>query len=183
MKHICGAKTRSGGKCQRSPLKGATRCALHGGKTPVGADSPNLKHGRYSKYLKESLQSKLVDVQSDDPLDLLPELEVQRVLFAEYIERYKSGIQFGIGDIDYLMNWAAEIGKSVERITKLKNETALTKAEMMFLAARVAELVAKYVDPDRQQAFIAELFAGVPALSTGAARQPAASGAGAADSE
>lgn len=30
----CGARTRGGGTCQKPPLKGATRCANHGGKSP-----------------------------------------------------------------------------------------------------------------------------------------------------
>ena len=44
----CGAKTRSGTPCKRSPrLNG--RCKLHGGTAPTGLASPNFKHGRYSK--------------------------------------------------------------------------------------------------------------------------------------
>ena len=31
---ICGAKTRSGGTCQRSPVPGGTRCHFHGGSSP-----------------------------------------------------------------------------------------------------------------------------------------------------
>lgn len=30
----CGAKTRSGTTCRKPPLKGATRCRLHGGASP-----------------------------------------------------------------------------------------------------------------------------------------------------
>jgi len=166
----CAAKSKqSGQRCKNKAVDGARVCRIHGGATPRGADSPNLKHGRYSPYLKASMQSKLTENQDDNPLDLLPELEIQRALLGEYLERFKVAPSMTAFDIDYLMGWSAEIGKSVERIVKMKNDTALTKAEVQFLAARVVELVGKYiVDPDKQQAFITELFAGVPSLSTGA---------------
>lgn len=166
----CTAKSKqSGQRCKRSATSGSTKCSIHGAKTPRGADSPNLKHGRYSPYLKQSLQDKLTNVQDDNPLDFLPELEVQRALFAEYISRFAEGMQLSAYDIDYLFGWSAEIGKSVERIVKMRNETAMTNAEVQFLAVRVVELVGKYiVNSDQQQAFISELFAGVPALSPGA---------------
>jgi hypothetical protein len=34
---------------------GRTKCRLHGGATPVGADSPHFRHGRRSKYLPTRL--------------------------------------------------------------------------------------------------------------------------------
>lgn len=49
---LCGAKTRSGKPCPMPPVKGRTRCRMHGGKTPVGADHPSFIHGRRSKYWK-----------------------------------------------------------------------------------------------------------------------------------
>ncbi len=147
------------------------RCRIHGGKSLAGAESPTLKTGRYSRYLRDSLKEKLSDVQDDNPLDLLPELQMQRALFSEYVSRFRVGVPLGMGDIDALIGWSAEIGKSVERIVKLKNDTALTNAEVQFLAARVVELVGKYiVDPDNQRAFVNELFAGLPALVDSEAR-------------
>lgn len=47
-RNICGAKKRDGGQCHKAPVRGATRCRLHGGTQPVGVASPNWKHGRYS---------------------------------------------------------------------------------------------------------------------------------------
>ena len=32
---LCGAKTSAGTPCRRSPMKGAARCALHGGGSPL----------------------------------------------------------------------------------------------------------------------------------------------------
>lgn len=48
----CGAKTKTGGRCQRSPMPNG-RCYRHGGATPVGSALPQFKHGRYSVLAKE----------------------------------------------------------------------------------------------------------------------------------
>lgn len=163
----CGAKTRNGTPCKSRAMANG-RCRMHGGTQPVGAASPNFKTGRYSKYLKDSLKNKLDDAQTGDPLDLLPELEVQRALFSEYIGRFQEGMALSAYDIDYLFGWSAEIGKSVERIVKMKNDSALTQVEIKFLAARIVEVVGDYIaDPDRRAAFIHDLFTGLPALDAG----------------
>ena len=55
----CGAKTRSGGKCQRPALAGKNRCALHGGKStgprnparPIGNRRAAKPGSLYSRYL------------------------------------------------------------------------------------------------------------------------------------
>ena len=47
---LCGAKTRSGAPCKNPPVRGRTRCRMHGGTSP-GAPKGNRnawKHGRYS---------------------------------------------------------------------------------------------------------------------------------------
>ena len=65
----CGARTRSGNPCQKSPLQGKARCRLHGGMSLSGQDHPNFQHGNctqeyrkqaaegnaYIKYLKSLL--------------------------------------------------------------------------------------------------------------------------------
>ena len=50
MAEKCGAKTRSGGACKRSPVEGRTRCRLHGGASLVGPAHPSFKTGRYSRW-------------------------------------------------------------------------------------------------------------------------------------
>lgn len=64
-KTACGAKTRTGGVCQQPAMTNG-RCRLHGGKTPRGFNSPNLKHGRYSKDLPTRLAAAYQDA-ADDP--------------------------------------------------------------------------------------------------------------------
>ena len=58
----CEAKTRKGTACQKPPLRGKTRCRLHGGlstgpKTPEGKAriaAAHWKHGRRSKAFTEA---------------------------------------------------------------------------------------------------------------------------------
>jgi hypothetical protein len=135
---------------------------MHGGKMPHGPNTRAYKHGRYSKYVRGEIQQKLLDFEDKDPLDILPELMMQRVLFANYLARFQQGIVPTAGDIQAMMNWLGEIGRTVERIVKMKNDTALTAAEVTFLAARLTDVVGRYVpEPDRQLAFVNEVFAGL----------------------
>lgn len=40
---ICGAKTRSGKPCQQHPIRGGTRCRMHGGATPRALVAANRR--------------------------------------------------------------------------------------------------------------------------------------------
>ena len=40
---ICGAKTRSGKPCQQRPIRGGTRCRMHGGATPRALAKANRR--------------------------------------------------------------------------------------------------------------------------------------------
>lgn len=67
MKDFCGAKTRSGKKCRKAPMRNG-RCNLHGGKSPIGIGSPNIKHGRYSKDLPTRMSSRFEEALADADL-------------------------------------------------------------------------------------------------------------------
>lgn len=161
----CSARSKqSGERCKKDAVAGTTVCHIHGGKSLKGADSPAFKTGQYSRYrqhLSDKIRAKL-PTADDNPFDLLPELEVQRTLFADYLSRFHSG-NFTADDIQRLIDWSSDIGKMVERIAKQRNEDALTGAELAFLAARIADVVTRHIhDPERQRAFIADLFAEIP---------------------
>ena len=64
-KKECGAKTKSGKPCKNAPLKGRERCRLHGGATPIGPANANYKHGRYSKFVRGDLLTRLQEVEKD----------------------------------------------------------------------------------------------------------------------
>lgn len=45
---VCGAKTRSGGRCKNHPVAGKKRCRMHGGTSRSGKDHWNYQHGFWS---------------------------------------------------------------------------------------------------------------------------------------
>lgn len=155
---ICGAKTRSGGKCKNAPVTGAKRCRMHGGKTPRGTDSPNFKHGLYSEYLPESWKAKAETMNGT--LDLLPELSLTRALLADFMQRYAAiGGAIDADGIEVIRLLIDLIRKLSDTMVKQRNSTALTAAEIAMMADRIPQLVVKYVEGiEKQRAFIAELF-------------------------
>ena len=67
----CGAQTRVGNPCKKPPIQGRTRCRLHGGLSPKGADHWNFQHGRCT------LESLKQTVEGNSYLKQLEELAVQ----------------------------------------------------------------------------------------------------------
>ena len=69
---ICEARTRKGSSCQKPPLKGKSRCRLHGGlstgpKTPEGKAriaAAHWKHGRRSKAFTEARKQIWADLRA-----------------------------------------------------------------------------------------------------------------------
>lgn len=68
----CGAKTRAGGNCKNSAMANG-RCRMHGGKTPIGAGSPQFKTGRYSRYMPRRLADRYQEARDDPELLALRE--------------------------------------------------------------------------------------------------------------
>jgi hypothetical protein len=50
---LCGAKTRSGGYCQKHGMFNG-RCRLHGGLSPKGKDHWNYQHGHCTKEARKN---------------------------------------------------------------------------------------------------------------------------------
>ena len=158
MKKKCGAKTRAGGKCQRAPMENG-RCRLHGGATPSGPASPNYKHGRYASVFRGHLAEKFSHAMADDkPLDLLPELAVQRSLLGQYIETVSAKANPTIIDLKNVSILAEDVVRTASQIVKVRNDTALTVAEIKFVQMSMLRILEKYVpNPDRRRNFIEEL--------------------------
>ena len=87
---LCGAKTRNGGTCKRSPLAGKNRCRLHGGASKNGgAPQKNknaVKDGNiYSQFFtdeEKQLSTELELGSLDDELRLT-KIRLMRALKAE----------------------------------------------------------------------------------------------------
>jgi hypothetical protein len=78
----CGARNRQGEPCQRPPLKGKTRCKLHGGATPKGLKNA-VKHGIYRKTLSDEEQDMWAEIQIGSVDD---EIRMMKVMLNRAIE-------------------------------------------------------------------------------------------------
>lgn len=123
----CGAKTRNGSPCQRSPAKGSTRCKLHGGASLKGTDSPTYKHGLYSKFAGESLKDVLIELDGVSSDELIqPEQEIK--LMSALIMKCK-GIANGADDLRDLDT----ISKILERLIHAKQRSQAIMIEQQRL--------------------------------------------------
>lgn len=88
----CGAKRRNGESCQQWPVKGRTRCRLHGGKTLVGPAASDYRTGRHSKYLPARMAAKYREAQNDpDLLSLHDEVSLIDARLADLLKRVDTG--------------------------------------------------------------------------------------------
>lgn len=170
----CDAKTRGGGKCKKAAMPNG-RCKLHGGKTPSGPDSVHFKHGRYADVFRGQLAEKFLHATEESaPLDLLPELAVQRAVLAQHIEKVSNKIKVEIGDLNAISKLTEDVVRTAATIAKVRNDTAITIAEIKFIQVGMMRLLEKYVtDPNRRRDFIAELSALVPGRDDAGADEPA----------
>ena len=77
-KHLCGARTRSGGKCQNAAMANG-RCRFHGGKStgaPVGNVNAAKAGAIYSKFMTDEELEILEQVELDS---LDQEIKVYRI--------------------------------------------------------------------------------------------------------
>lgn len=138
------------------------RCRMHGGKSLKGAEHPNFKSGNYSIYrehISDKLKEKVAAFQDADPLDLTHELALTRALLAEFLSRFVTGTNLDGISISIASDLIDRINKTVATISKIKNDTALTGAEVTFLAVSMVALLDRYVDdPAKREAFKQEIF-------------------------
>jgi hypothetical protein len=160
----CGAKTRGGGKCRKAAMTNG-RCKLHGGKTPSGPDSVHYKHGRYATVFRGALAEKFLHATEEEkPFDLLPELAVQRAVLSQHIEAIsQKSNKPSIDELKSISVLAEDVVRTAATIAKVRNDTAMTVAEIKFIQAGMMRLIEKYVpDPNRRRNFIEELRGLVP---------------------
>lgn len=96
----CGAKTRDGDPCKNPAMDGATRCRMHGGKTPKGPAAPGYIDGRSTRY-GGILAPKLAAIQAEreadaNRLDLSAHLGLLEALVVRSLEEMEAG---GGGDV------------------------------------------------------------------------------------
>lgn|SRR5574337_88324 len=168
MSQCTATSKRTGQQCQQPAMHGSTKCYHHGGATPRGAKSPHFKTGLYSKYASHEVGDKIEEYLAADPFDLTHELALTRALLADYLSRFQEHMPMGLDSIDGMTVLVDRIRKTVETIVKIRNDSALTAAEVTFLASRIVGLLDKYIDdPAKREACQQELFSFIPAANPG----------------
>ena len=155
-----GAKTKY---CRRQPgwgtdHYGSGRCFQHGGLSIITS-------GRYSVIIRESITDAMQRLREAerDPLDLLPELEMQRALLLDFIERYdkhkealidwhesygsqsptrKPVVVMDIADASRMIN---NISRLVEAINRLQPLNTVSVKTLKRIMEAMGETVAKHV--------------------------------------
>ena len=79
-------------QCKKMATPGWEYCRTHGGNRKGGIVNSNLKNGRYSRYLPESIQKNYEELLADpDLLDLSHEIAVLQALYGELIREVEAG--------------------------------------------------------------------------------------------
>jgi hypothetical protein len=143
----CGARTKHDGTpCERSPIRGRTRCRLHGGKTLVGTACPHFRSGRYSVYLPERLRERYEQAEDDtELLSLRSEVALVDARLVDLLSRVDSG----------------ESGQLWTDLKRAHREFTVAKrgedvARMHTTLARVEQLIDSAVDDHQAWAEIGE---------------------------
>lgn len=87
-KAYCGAKTKKGPPCKRSPMLGRTRCSRHGGRSLVGRDSPTFKTGSHSRYRAVLRLGDLAD-NDLELMDMRRPIQLTEEILSRLAERMK----------------------------------------------------------------------------------------------
>ena len=163
----CTAKAKSTGKqCRRNANTGYNVCQVHGaGSSKKGRPGGRpVEHGRYADSFKGKLREKFIESYEDgNPLDLLPELAVQRTLLQNYITRFEVGLSPTGRDLKILSDLSNDVVSTATKIINTRNQTALTVAEIKYLQLGITALLDEFIpDTDRRRAFITRLMAIIP---------------------
>lgn len=84
----CGAKTRSGKPCVRSPVAGGKRCRMHGGRGQLGIASPHFRTGEFSKLPQRYAEAFDAAVADPELLSLRRDAALLSARRAELLERF-----------------------------------------------------------------------------------------------
>lgn len=125
-KHICGARTRSGNKCQNPPMENG-RCRMHGGTSKKGIESGTYKHGLYSKYAGSQLKdvlSELDNISSDELINPDNEIKLMQALILK-CKALENGFQ-ELRDLD-------TISKIIDRLITAKQRSQAIMIEQQRL--------------------------------------------------
>lgn len=138
---ICGARTRSGGICQKHALKDSTRCRLHGGASSKAnkGNAHAVKHGFYSDALlpEEKLLYERAEVGSLDD-----EIRLARVKLHRFV-RLSGSLELA-DMVDGALEVTRKIGMAYDLATK--DMAPYDKKELKAAAPDYADLIIRQID-------------------------------------
>lgn len=123
-KSICGAKNRQGNPCQKSPMKGRTRCRLHGGLNTgekIKGNKNAVKHGIYSRTFTEEELNIASEIELGTVDNELVALRIQLLRAYELQKKSNEDIENGgdgilqVSETEELIGGEGGYNKTVKR--------------------------------------------------------------------
>ena len=153
----CRAKSKqSGEQCRRPARTGYPVCSMHGaGSGDRHPGDANLKHGKYSRFLRMSLtelQQQYLD--NEEPQDLSNELAMLRALLQHLMEGSGSADDpiFMADFVASVTKLTDSIGLMVARMEKLKNQDAIPRTDVARLVRQMESVAQQTIsDPEELQ--------------------------------
>lgn len=123
-----------------------------------------LKHGRYSLVQRGAQADKFHRFlnESGKPGDLTDELALLRSLLQEVLDDKSLLSSEMKPELETLtiIKLVDAIGRKVERIARIANQSKLTSAHIRYLQTQLVELIGRHVhEPETRERFLAELEA------------------------
>ncbi len=193
-KRICGARTTSGKPCQSTVLMANGRCRAHGGSShgrPVvhGLYSQVVRNQLRDRLDAAGAVEQPFDLQGELALcrgllqDVLARMdgtlyraELEQVLehhFPDLADRAMIAREIalllpGVDDAQMpaVLALTNQIRRIIATVAKIRNDTALTIAEVRFLQAGIEALINDFLpDPNTKRAFVSRLTGLIPRAS------------------
>jgi len=92
--HVFRKGRRKGEPCRRIAVKNRPYCKDHGGRNPVGIDTPMYIHGRRSKYSPATIAATIDEIMADPPqriLDIREDIATTEGLLRDALEKLETG--------------------------------------------------------------------------------------------
>lgn len=179
----CGAVTRGGSACQKPPLKGKNRCALHGGKStgpknpakPIGNQNART-HGIYSDALADDEKGlwDQVEVGNLDNAIKIAHLQLRRALIAQNKAEGGDGLDLDLESINTLMPGSEEVDQDGDPMQPRQTTTVQRRrrpyediinrllGRIGDLEAKRAEIINKAGHTDDMTALLSDLIEKLP---------------------
>lgn len=161
----CGAKLNDGTYCVRYRVKRvdgthAPKCPTHLKEAISREVSAVRSRERDSYLLREEVSAKF-RVLRDNPnlLDLQDELAIFKAYLDAGLQRWQdSNEKLEFEEISWVFDKIEQLSILIERIIRIRNETALTIAEIHYLQVQIAKILKKYIPEEKLRPALEELF-------------------------